>query len=69
MQEDYRGDNSSAGTEAVLAAAQQAQQQALQVEQEALAENRESLMQLREAVQQESGEHTKSVYQLCLPSC
>ena len=46
----------TAGTEAALAAAQQAQQQAMHVEQEALAEERQSLMQLREVMQQQPGQ-------------
>ena len=51
-----QADQSVAHTEAALAGAQEAQQQAVQAGQEALAEEQYSLMQLRQDLQQQSGQ-------------
>ena len=48
-------------TEAALAGAQQAQQQAAQAQQQALAEERQSLMHLRQDMQQQSGQLSPSL--------
>ena len=78
---DREADGSTAKTEAALAAAQEAQEEALQAEKEALGEERQSLMQVRDDLQQASGqprqnvfghelyihEHFLTIY-LCLPS-
>lgn len=52
---DEEADKGVAETEAALAGAQEAQQQALQAGQQALAEERRSLMHLRQYLQQQSG--------------
>ena len=56
QQGDGEADDSVAQTEAALAGAQEAQQQAVQAQWEALAEERSSLLQLRQDVQQASGQ-------------
>ena len=53
---DMEVDESVAQTEAALAGAQEAQQQAVQAQQQALAEERRDLMQLRQHLQQQSGQ-------------
>ena len=56
VHQDQQADDGAAETEATLAAAQQAQQEALRVEQEALAEEHQTLQHLRESMQQQSGQ-------------
>ena len=51
-------------TEAVLAGAQEAQQQAAQAQQQALADHRQTFMHIRQDVQQQSGQPSLS----CLPA-